>query len=440
MNKLTAVDNKTIGSTIIPLLTFLLAIFVSMSASGQEYIKEAPNIADRPTIVKEVSINKWMICYRDYFSAFFYVSDTTPLLHSMDFLNYNITINDFEIINNWVYFCGESTDTSDKYALVGKFQIATFPSSIVYFYRIDSLKSLTKIEVQYGGMATTNVYMIGKGRDEKCYFVSASLAGFGSPGSFFFSEASDNHVDVLDDIAYTDKYIVVTGRNTASRHGYLYYFYLPAMVGGGFSPNAQYGDIGYYVDNPILIKHCEKDYVVTVSSDDFYHIISAFDSTCFKYIITVDRDNSALERDVEYNYQSRELDLLVGNPPDMQQECFSYIYHFNTSNSMTSVAPFNVHDYTGENIHSIENTSEVFPQCNRFIATGGGCAYNPLRWYRYNSHQWKGCAEKKTKVTCMSKNIFFPTTYKYVRKKISIVPTEIEKRIRHFGYYTICPE
>ena len=420
----------------------IIAMFLSLSlpASSQEYIDLCSFISDYPTTVREVSVNKWLFCQRAFFSSFFYVSDTSSLLHSMDFLAYPILINDFEIYSDWVFFCGESTDPSDSYAFVGKFNITLFPSSTVYFYKIDRLKSLTKIEVKNGGLATVDAYMIGQDNIGKNFFVSANLPGFGNPGSFYFSEATDGNIGILDDIAITRNYVVVSGRNLSSRFGYLYYFNIPSFVGAPYATNTYYGYIGYTVDNPILIKHCTDDYIVTVSSGSTDHIISALNGISYAYMIKIPRENGAIERDLDYNKDSRELDLLIGNPENSQADCFSYIYHLGVINATTSPAPFNIHNYANGHFYSLRKTSEAFPLTNRFITSGGFCSSHRFLWYRYNSHQWKNCSLKLAKDSYTEAPGWKPKDHEYFPEGIEIKPITLTTRIRHYEHDIFCPE
>lgn len=418
----------------------LVFFTLHLQASSQEYIYGCDFIEGFPTIVREVSIDKWLFCQRSPFSSFFYVSDTSSWVHTLDFSGYNIAINDFEIYNDWVFFCGESTNPNDSYAFVGKFNMTSYPNSTVYFYKTDKIKSLTKIEVQNGGLATVDAFMIGQGHNGECFFVSANLPGFGNLGSFFFSEATDFHVNILDDIVITDNYIVATGRDTINRQGYLYYFYIPVLIGGPYATFTQYFNIGYDVFNPILITHCTNDYIVTVSSNNSYHLISAFDSTSNIHNMMISRVNGVVEKDLDYNSNSKELDLLVNNYAIQQDGCVSYIYHLSPTN-VTDGTTFYVHDYTGHKIFSIRKTSETIPLLNRFIAGGCPCVSFHFHWYRYNSHQWWACAQKTIKKIYESKReLDINRYYTYNPENKEIEPIVHSKRIRKYEYDSYCPE
>ncbi|MCR5444949.1 MAG: hypothetical protein K6E96_04595 [Bacteroidales bacterium] len=417
---------------------FALLLFASISSFCQEEIWYMYGANSDNSILREVQVGEWL-CFNvvPTFSVVNYINEASYSNVPYIYL-WNVKVFDFEIKSGWVYFCGEYLGGENPCAVLGKFQLSSFPSTTVYIYKLPALRCLNKLEM-YAISGHRYALMIGEAENGDDYFVSGFVYGGVGPCVFSYSLADDYSVDVLDDIAITDKYVVVSGRKTSENKGYLYYFYLPVYIGAMYATNTQYGYLNnnQYL-NPIRILHCEQDWIVTASNDVDYYDVTAFDSTHFEYSVRVPRQYTTFIKDLAYNRTSKELELLASYPQNSQSgNCSSYIIHLDSS--LIGWGTATCHFFSDNNIQSLYKRTPEIGHINEFCATGENCIYQ-FRWYKYNSHLWKRCSEKKTYDAEVHKILFEPEKHKYTYETFEAPANVLEKADGSGCLESICPE
>lgn len=108
------------------LLTLICAAVPTLQAQGP-FIVENTNLQVDNTIIRTVSDTSWLI-YSEHGNrgVFSLMTESSMIAQVMDLGYRTVKVNDFEIINNIVYFCGETVGTFPTKAVLGMFNLYTF--------------------------------------------------------------------------------------------------------------------------------------------------------------------------------------------------------------------------------------------------------------------------------------------------------------------------
>ena len=301
------------------LLFLLLAQLAAVpSARAQEYIKEVVLQESRFNIIREYRANTRIVYTKEsstnYGGEFLMITEsgiTTPLISLRD----DISVSDFEILNDTVYFCGISYLYYTR-GIVGYFPLSSFPTSSVDIIFTTDYEQFIKLEAfhsKYGGQL--HLALTGKMRDGAYCLVDVPNPTSGTPCSFYHIYLPD--YIAADDVAVTSNYIVATVRNSRDNHeGKLYYFAHPSPGMTFFYGIVNTLYVDYNITSFMHLEACYDDFFVvsyrtTYLEDPWIHV-KGYTGT------TNNPGDAAIHTqyvnhypvDVKYSSQGEDLDVL----------------------------------------------------------------------------------------------------------------------------------
>ena len=214
----------------------LSVIFLSLAIGRigwcQNTLYSIQNMDTRKSIVREYKVNVFVVFNVNQGNSFNLVDVSSMTVESIDMMS--IDVNDFEIYNDFVYFCGLDAGVP----CVGWFEISTvfsggsmvetgtLPTLICTEYSPNNhvFTDVKKIEVMdIGG----SIHLLIVGRAQ-CGSNPGQTDGFFAEvyfnGSTFWIESTLEHSGILyyDDVAVTDNYVVPVGHKNGSNGEYIY--------------------------------------------------------------------------------------------------------------------------------------------------------------------------------------------------------------------------
>ncbi len=379
-------------------LAVLALLLFPLSSTGQELIREC-NVKGDPSLIRARTNNVWMIYYEDdVWGACF--ANVTSSGTTADFISVSPLIAhvyDFEILDDIVYFCGTSANNT---AVMGYFSLTNFPMTPVYTCTIPLMSSCRKLEVGYLN-GTRHVVMTGDAILGTSHIVDARDMG-SNQWNFIISYFNDK-INIYDDVAITDNYVVISARDT-SKNGYFYRFDYPA---NNTSLLPQLGKIyirfNLNFSGEILLDRCLGDtlaYSAMIGSGNFViglynvHAYNTYNqyraSTSGNYLLT----------QFKYNSSVRQANTLIYNSTSGSTEIYKIGQTAGPGGNL--IIPTG-HKYDGESLLSLDTKSVGW-----FIASGWG-DNGYLRIYRYTNTAWQQCA---TQSFIASNGIKLPTENK----------------------------
>ena len=327
-----------------------MALFPSI-ANGQDAIYEINVPASKKTIVREMKENVAIVYSYDGADGWFsYVDMNAPFCYSAEIPL--LEVNDFEIYNDTVYFCGMGGGV----AVAGLFDInATFfmgasaqyvfmPSSI-YCHMDDPMPNyeniieLRKIEVMDNPRGKPHMLMIG---DATCThsgnMVNRCIVDVYHDGIDWEIAMAQEHESILyvDDIAVTDNFVIAAGHKHPQDGEYLTIFPRPiSPTNNIFNGNLSYynpilwpvhsaGGMSCYTtawDKDYLVEHITGDIFATIGYGGQYgppngtvlnlHTVTS-PFVCNVYNRVFAPDSSTNYRDLRFNIYTNSLYLLPG--------------------------------------------------------------------------------------------------------------------------------
>ena len=103
-----------------------LAMLLAPSIAKAQFIKEWPYLDDFSLIMK-IDATSYMV-YSDNGNKTFYLESSGILSMFKYITDDDITINDFEISEDTVYYCGHKKVGATRYAMLGYFPLSNFPA------------------------------------------------------------------------------------------------------------------------------------------------------------------------------------------------------------------------------------------------------------------------------------------------------------------------
>ncbi len=371
-------NNKTIA-TLTLLLTLLSAAPV---ASAQEYIKEIVGTDCSYSIVREYKANIRIVYNYGSTSTlggeFLLVTETgvtTPVLALRD----DISVSDFEIFNDTVYFCGIGYLGYTR-GIVGHFPLSSFSSSLVDIIFTTDYEQFIRLEVfrsKYGGQL--HLALTGKLRGGGNCLVDVPNPTSGTPLIFYHTILYNYDYNEINDVAVTDNYIVATLRNPRGNHeGRLYYFGHPSPGTHFFYGLVNTVEVDRDITSFMILEACHDDFFVvsyrtTYGNDAWIHV-KGYSGT------TNNPGDAAIHTqyvnhypvDVKYSNHGEELDVLSNEFTGTDTN--SVVYHIPYGGHITS------RRFDSQRICSIDYL-QTDPL--HFIASGRG--QDGLLWvYKYS--------------------------------------------------------
>lgn len=368
-----------------------LFLSVSLSTFGQEFIQQAINKYSDISIVRKGNVDTIVIySFCEDTSSFVLTTygNTNPNEMYFD----NLVVNDFEIFEKRVYFCGYAIEGDEMKAAFGFFNLYQFPNGNIYYYVLDDFYELNKIDVyktiELQFMEENHIVMTGAK-----VMVDVTFP-FSAPPYCRVHETENEH-EFYDDVAVTKNYVIVSSRNQENGIPVINYleFNRPNVLGQDiFSMSVECIRVSSPVaKNPVLLEHREDDkYAAVYKNLGFQQmemtLLEAPNSIQGGIEIFGNQDsNTVYPLEIKYNKISNVYDILARKritPYENAKAMFMQIYHV-TSDELSNISTQgNGTKYPGDNVWSIDQV----PSTNgRFVASGNNVT---LKLFSYKFDQW----------------------------------------------------
>lgn len=372
------------------LAVLALLLLPPLFVNGQEFTKEMTNIKGASSIIRSWTNKIYMVSGLNnnvpFFAEINDVGITTDILHLTKIASY---VYDFEILNDTLYFCGTKWGVEGATAVMGYFCLTSFPSVQVYACTVPLMASCQKLEVGHFN-GTRHVVMTGNAILGTSHIVDAR--DMGSDQWNFNIPYYTDEIDVYDDVALTDNYVVVSARDTALKEGYLCLFDQPA-ANSSLMPqsNAQYLKFMHDVYGNILLEHCTADtiaFLTQYAANGYATSILDVTNPVFstERLFPVSTDIMTMD-DIRYNIYARRADVLMQNLTAGASE----VLHVAFSPSTTVMG----HQYYGENLLSLDELTNGY-----FVAVGIASS-GSLGIYRCSFNSFPICSTQSTRTVSL---------------------------------------
>lgn len=366
----------------------LVLLITAFPAQGQDYIKEVSGISCDTSIVREYTDSKRVIYNAHYGgNQFIMVSENGTTAYVVE-LKDEITVFDFKIVNDTLYFCGRAY-TGSLVGVFGFIPLIPFPTTVVSCYYLSEFSRLGKMEYLKSMYdASRHFVMTGTTRGGKDCVVDAKR--FPGGWTFFYSQCSAPAHRLFEDVAVTKNQVVVAARGMIDSTAYLYYFSHPAAGGNIFTAAVSYCTLPDTLKSRIQLEACHDNYFVATfqskyNASKWLNVLTmdgfTFIREVFIPVSTTSGINWHHAVDIKYNPDYNEVDLLSNEKFSSYYN--SVIYHVSNKGSVSG------RRYYGQHICSLDYLS-LDP--SHFIGTGSG-TNGELWFYKYNPHLWAFCSE-----------------------------------------------
>ena len=381
------INKARLRSTALAVLALLLS--GAFPAQGQDLVREIP-FPDNHSIVRYYYRMNWLI-YSQGTNNMFHM--TSPLATNVEYKvinDHHIKIHDFEIYDDYVYFCGTYDDKDTQQALLGYFPLDSFPKGPVYFDTFPYLASFDKLDVF---PVEDQIQIIMTGRYNSGFGTMVNVMEV-SPGTgtwmYYYTNMKERKY-LFDDVAITDSYGVYTSRNDYDelKYGETDLWYFPRPTSSGI-PLLQSGVTKRHLYNestsPVLIEYMQEDSIAIACFSHNTHVsVSKLHGLQYvgtvEYPANVEKDSV---RDIKYNFDDMELDILEGRTGFVTDHIISHVSgsHFVSGGAL----PF--HEFYDHCISSIDYLST---SSSLFVASGHEAESMNLHTYKYKYNYWGDC-------------------------------------------------
>lgn len=361
-------------------------------AVGQEFIKRISLRSDL-SIVREVSGKEWLVCSYDKNnnrSTFVVVRETDTTAQVLD-LPLKYIVNDFEIYNDTVFFCGQVDTIENSVAIFGYFRYSPSFANPVYCCHIAEAVKFDKLEL-YENNNKPHVVFTGK-KDYKYGLLADAIKS--APNSWDFATAFNMSGDniIYDDVAIIKDYIIVTSRSIISDSGMINYFLKPSTYSTMF-PNSIYGKIQYQPKSKILVTECSNNTFATLCmNSNSTYVMSRYNLIINSVSLQSGSPFYGVCQDISYNKDSNSVEVLINDcQGDFSGSCI--LLHYSQSLPSFGIS-IPIHLYHPYIMYSIDYL-KYNPLC--FVASGSGAIgyyEGILRVFRYKYNEWHGCLNIK---------------------------------------------
>ena len=141
----------------ITFFAFICCLLLSSSTMGQDFIKYISWKLDSSSIIRTIDEDNWLVySIRDNVSSFTFVNEsglTAPTLVFPTVQDGYYVVNDFEILNDSVFFCGYKKRWQGlDAAFFGYFDLGSIlTSNVLYCYELETVSRFDKIDLYDDG-------------------------------------------------------------------------------------------------------------------------------------------------------------------------------------------------------------------------------------------------------------------------------------------------
>lgn len=396
---------------------FALALFVStsFSAIGQDLIRETVDyLLCDTSIIRETSKDTVLIYNqrRNHFATSTFMLVTQGDNYTFTMYIEPIYVNDFEVFDKNVFFCGYKLEDGIKKAIIGSFSLHNIPNyDSLYFFRyyvIDECKEFKKLDVYRTDegipFGTFDIHVVSTGTtgtrsDALVDMVMMSSLPGGVPINCNLYLSNDTNEN-LDDVAVTDNYVIVSSRTKDKGDLVVnfWHFGRPTVVGENiFCTSINNLCVKTPIaETPVFLEHTKvNDYVATYKINGYSRIamlqLEALNPNYNSVEITGIPMDNIFPMDIKYNRRNGVHDILARGEAgiNLDYDLQMKIYHI-TPAIIQNTAPYGEGTwYPYNQVWSIDPQNKT---SNRFVASAG--AANLVRMLRYNHYQWTGCSSR----------------------------------------------
>ena len=369
-------------------LIMYLFFLLPLSAWGQELIRTVHLQKSENSIIRDISEKEWLVYNVFLWSdsmekAFVKVTETGVSAPIMFLPNMVKTVNDFEIYDGYVYFCGEN---NAGLGMMGRFKLSDFPTAQVCMWSVPALMKMNKLDVKEMN-STLHVVMTGETALNSQHLVDAWEPSASSSNWVFYVTLVDADW-LFDDVAITDTKVVFSGRNVAGNTAGFIYYAAPPTSASVFTATTS-----YYQQTPnansssrvMLIPSVADNFAfVTDNPNDF--TLGEYDaaSTALVWQKTIWQMSLSCV-DLAFNTLSPHLDF-VAKPSSASVP--TVVFH-PSSTPYLPAPPLMYGRYYPDDI--IQSLDAVDAMAGYFVAAGVNGNENYLRVYKYKYNDWPGC-------------------------------------------------
>lgn len=382
---------------------------------GQEYIRGATDyfICDT-SIIRSIGKDSVLIYNNRYSSTF--IMESPWIYPDVPKRKINpVVVNDFEVVEKRVYFCGYVLENNVKKGVYGSFSLNTFFSDTILSYAVlDTCTELKKLDYYRFG---NNVYfedhlvMVGTTGTRSDALVHTIIAatvpippappyGIGGCDVFF----STNEDESFDDIAVTDNYVVVSMRSIEGG-GFpvvnFCQFDKPSYTLGSFLNSSMHNIrvVSPAVETPVFLEHYGYDKYAAVYKVDGYSRIAMLrlnaPSTVIGSVeITVDEIHTIIPIDIKYNKKANVFDILARDDRYRDEPESStvpaQIYHV-TSDVFNDSATYGRGTRFTDRVYKLWS---IDPMKESLFFVSSGDSGNIPYLFKYTYFLWNNCPER----------------------------------------------
>lgn len=410
----------------------LVALFclMSLESSGQALIRRLNVTQDKNSIIREVDYNKWMLMSYDGYDSYFYMVDDVSGSAPVMYIPYvNLEVKDFDVMDNWVYYCGVDHSGEVPVAAFGFFPLVGFPQVVAYHCPVSEMSELKKIET-FRLDDDIHCAMIGRHQTKGDVVVDA-MSPLSIVWELRYGLAREH--EVFDDIAVTDSLIVVTSVDTSTfiYTGGVWQIVRPSVPGSLMSLyTARWAKMSYLINRPFLVEACHENwyvvgsrsvisnyYCVSSFSDIYYMHCGQFNVTPYGNFIILNYCNRLV--DMKFCPARNTLDMLIvnGNPDSSIR---SEVYHL-TSQLAAGSNTIDGHLFYEQVLCSIDDLTS---QPGQFVLSGCNNGASTPKYYRYTLTGQDNCFSTTTvKYESLAKSYspYEKMTPGYLEKEVHLI-------------------
>lgn len=296
-------------------LSAIVFVFLILTGNGikcQEKIVDLKAGSDI-SLVRHIDDHRAII-YNNYYSkynTFSLFEFGTPNIYQIMYIDdLNLLVNDFEIFDNVVYFCG-ITNRNNPHAMFGYFQITSSFDGDIYIDSVPQLTMFKKLDVFSVG-EEVHVVMTASTRSYTDAFVDVRYV---TTNSWQYTVATVNDYNLtFDDVAVTDTTVVFTSHAFIDNyfHQYMYgftdihYFPKPPAAGMSLFYNTSNNDFGRLYNKPtgsVLISRKHGDDFDLATPSEWFHVsVDNFYGTSYNQSARINKDASDIVEDIRHNH------------------------------------------------------------------------------------------------------------------------------------------
>ncbi len=399
---------KNCIKSILSLRLFAVVLLLSASSSvfGQELIKEAlANLTGCDTSIIRVKNNdSVVICNSNYrHSEFVLVSPgyaNAPTLILKD-----IHVNDFELFNNQVFYCGYKTESDGRVAIFGYFDYSVFSATSpeIGYWALDTCKQFKKLTV-FGFQDhldyETHIVLIGTTGGRNDALMDYSIC-FNYPGieKVYYS---DDETESFDDVEATVGFVIVSSRKQVDGIPVVVFneFHRPTTVMASIFSGLVYNTLRVSSPatcTPVYLEHkVNNQYAATYRVNGYYRFVmlemDAGNNNINSVEIFGDDAHTVHPTEIKYNRKSEVYDILarsgsVRDDPDWLPQM--QIYHI-TPAVMNNMAPLGYGTWFWDRDYQIWS---IDPQRSSDYFVASGVFSSKPQMFRYKHDEWELCPD-----------------------------------------------